>query len=123
VLFARWADKLGAVASEVGQRHGVRALPVRGDMLSAADVDPLRAAIQREFGGLDILVLNTGRAPNPLRTTMEETDEARRHEAYNNQLWGAIQVAKTVLPLMLGGGWGRVVAVTSARRRPKPAGS
>jgi 3-oxoacyl-[acyl-carrier protein] reductase len=121
VLFARSADKLDAVASELRQKHGVRALPVRGDMLAAADVDSLRAAIQREFGGLDILVLNTGRAPNPLRATLEETEEARWHEAYNNQLWGAIQVAKTVLPLMLGRGWGRVVAVTSASvKSPMP---
>jgi 3-oxoacyl-[acyl-carrier protein] reductase len=121
VLFARSADKLEAVAGEIRQRHGVRALAVPGDMLVAASVETLRAAIQREFGGLDILVLNTGRAPNPLRATLEETEEARWHEAYDNQLWGAIQVAKTVLPLMLGRGWGRVVAITSASvKSPMP---
>ncbi|GAA4347191.1 SDR family oxidoreductase [Variovorax defluvii] len=121
VLFARSADKLQAVAAEIEDQHGVRALPVSGDMLSSEDVERLRASVQQAFGGLDILVLNTGRAPNPLRATLEETEEARWHEAYNNQLWSAIQVAKTLLPLMLGRGWGRVVAITSASvKSPMP---
>ncbi|NYE23153.1 SDR family oxidoreductase [Pigmentiphaga litoralis] len=121
VLFARSADALQTVADEIAGTHGVRVLPVRGDMLSSADVDALAAAIAAEFGGLDILVLNTGRAPNPLRATVDETEEARWHAAYNNQLWGAIQVAKTVIPLMRGRGWGRIVAITSASvKSPMP---
>jgi 3-oxoacyl-[acyl-carrier protein] reductase len=121
VLFARSADKLQAVAGEISDKHGVRALAVAGDMLSGDDVSALAAAVQREFGALDILVLNTGRAPNPLRATLDESEQARWHEAYNNQLWGAIQVANGVLPLMLGRGWGRIVAITSASvKAPMP---
>jgi 3-oxoacyl-[acyl-carrier protein] reductase len=114
VLFARSADKLQQAAAEIQDKYGVGALAVAGDMLSAADVDQLVASVQRERGGLDILVLNTGRAPNPLRATLDETEEARWREAYDSQLWGAIQVAKGVLPLMLGRGWGRLIAITSA---------
>jgi 3-oxoacyl-[acyl-carrier protein] reductase len=90
-------------------------------MLSAPDVDSLAAALQAEFGGLDILVLNTGRAPNPLRATLDETEESRWQEAYQNQLWGTIQVANSLLPLMLPRGWGRVIAITSASvKQPMP---
>ncbi|HSV77710.1 MAG TPA: SDR family oxidoreductase [Ramlibacter sp.] len=121
VLFARSADKLQAVAVEIEQQHGVRALPVCGDMLAAADVEALVATLRAEFGAPDILVLNTGRAPNPLRATLEESEEGRWNEAYQNQLWGAIQVAKNVVPLMLGRGWGRVIAITSASvKSPMP---
>lgn len=121
VLFARSADKLQAVAAEIEQAHGVRVLPVVGDMLAAADVQRLAAALQSEFGGLDILVLNTGRAPNPLRATVDETQEDRWHEAYHNQLWSVIQVVNHVLPQMTPRGWGRIVAVTSASvKQPMP---
>lgn len=121
VLFARSADKLQALAAEIEEAHGVRALPVAGDMLAAADAQRLAATLQSEFGGLDILVLNTGRAPNPLRATVDETDEARWHEAYHNQLWSVIQVVNHVLPQMTPRGWGRIVAVTSASvKQPMP---
>ncbi|MDR6860930.1 SDR family oxidoreductase [Variovorax guangxiensis] len=121
VLFARTAEKLEAVAAEIREKHGVKALPVAGDMLAQADVERLAAVIRHEFGGLDILVLNTGRAPNPLRATLEETEQQRWHEAYQNQLWGTIQVVNGVLPLMLDRGWGRVIAITSSSvKQPMP---
>lgn len=121
VLFARSTDKLQAVAAEIEGTYGVSVLAVTGDMLVRTDVERLATAVQEKFGGLDILVLNTGRAPNPLRATLEENEEARWHEAYQNQLWGAIQVASTVLPLMLKQGWGRVIAITSASvKQPMP---
>ncbi len=121
VLFARSADKLEVVAEEIRQRHAVQVLPVAGDMLVAGNVQALKDRIQQTFGGLDILVLNTGRAPNPLRATMDETEEERWHEAYRNQLWGTIQVATAMVPLITSSGWGRVIAITSASvKQPMP---
>jgi 3-oxoacyl-[acyl-carrier protein] reductase len=114
VLFARSAEKLQAVAREIEQKHGVRSIAVPGDMLVAADVERLASTLQSEFGGPDIVVLNTGRAPNPLRATLDESEEARWRQAYENQLWAVIQVAKSVVPLMLDRGWGRIIAITSA---------
>lgn len=114
VLFARSADTLEAVAREIAQQHGVKALAVPGDMRIAPDVDRLASVLQKECGGPDILVLNTGRAPNPIRAVLDETDEARWTEAYQTQLWSDILVVKAVVPLMLGKGWGRIIAITSA---------
>lgn len=120
VLFARSADRLQAVAHEIAQRHKVLALAVAGDMRAAADVGRLVRAL-KEAGGPDILVLNTGRAPNPIRATLKETEDARWQEAYQTQLWSAIQVVKSVVPLMLGKGWGRIIAITSASvKEPMP---
>jgi 3-oxoacyl-[acyl-carrier protein] reductase len=113
-LFARTGPKLAATAAEIAGAHGVRTLPVAGDMRDGADVTRLAASIRDAFGGLDILVVNTGRAPNPIRAAVDERDDARWHEAYQTQLWGAIQVTQAVLPLMLDRGWGRIVAITSS---------
>ncbi len=121
VLFARSASRLEDVAGEIERDYGVRARAVAGDMLVQADVERLAATLKSELAGPDILVLNTGRAPNPLRATLEELDESRWNEAYRNQLWGAIQVAINVVPLMVNRGWGRVIAITSASvKEPMP---
>ena len=114
VIFARSAEKLQGVAREISKQHGVKALAVVGSMLERADVAHLASEIKKAFGGIDILVLNTGRPPIPLRDAIDELDEDRWDEAYRTQLWSTINVAKTILPSMLGRGWGRVIAGTSA---------
>lgn len=113
VLFARSADKLQAVAKEIETQHGVQATAVAGSMLETADVQRL-ASTMTALGGPDIAALVTGRPPNPLRDTLDETDAARWTEAYQNQLWAVVQVMNAVAPLMLPRGWGRLIAVTSA---------
>ena len=121
VLFARSAAKLEEAANDIRQKHGVKALAVPGDMLVKPDVERLASAVAAEFGGPDILVLNTGRAPNPIRATLEESVESRWQEAYQNQLWGTIQVATSIVPLMRDRGWGRIIAITSASvKEPMP---
>lgn len=112
-LFARSADKLKVVAQELEQQHGVKAVAVPGSMLVTEDVQRLATTLQ-DLGGTDIVVLVTGRPPNPLRATLEENEEARWQEAYQNQLWSVIQVVNGVVPAMLKRGWGRIIAVTSA---------
>jgi 3-oxoacyl-[acyl-carrier protein] reductase len=114
VMFARSADTLRAKAADIEKLHGVRVLPVEGDMRKAADVDRLLAETQREFDGVDILVLNTGRPPVPMREVLDETEEERWQEAYETQLRGAIRVVGKVAPLLVARGWGRIVGITSA---------
>jgi len=121
ILFARSADKVAAVAEEIARDHGVAARAVVGDMLEPADVTRLADVVRECAGGLDILVLNTGRAPNPLWATLDENDAQRWQTAYQNQLGAVLQLARTVLPLMTGRGWGRIIAITSASvNQPMP---
>ena len=114
VMFARSAQTLQAKAQAIAQAHGVRVLPVVGDMRLAADVNRLMAQTVEAFGAPDILVLNTGRPPVPMREVLQENEEQRWQEAYETQLRGAIRVVSAVAPLMIQKGWGRIVGVTSA---------
>lgn len=114
VLFARSADKLKSVADGITREHGVRAVAKAGDMRVGSDVAALVEVVKAEFGGLDIVVLNTARPPNPIRETTEEVDMARWDEAYQNQLAGVLQVVSQTIPLITARGWGRVIAITSA---------
>ena len=121
VLFARSVDKLRAVAEELETMHKVRAVPVAGDLRSVEDIARLSDTMARTLGAPDILVLNTGRAPNPLRATLDESETPRWQQAYENQLLSVIQIANRVVPTMRGKGWGRIVAITSASvKEPMP---
>ena len=55
VLFARSADTLSAVAAEIAQKHGVKALAVAGDMRVAADIDRLADVLQKDAVDADCL--------------------------------------------------------------------
>jgi 3-oxoacyl-[acyl-carrier protein] reductase len=114
VLFSRSADTLRATALEIQKQHKVPVIAVAGNMSSESDIATLADRLRTEFGGLDILVLNTGRPPHPLRVVLDENDNARWNDAYRTQLWSATLVAREIVPLMLDRGWGRVVAITSA---------
>src|SRR5690349_17282559 len=73
MLFARTADKLQVVADEIERDFNVKAHTVVGSMLAADDVKRLAGRLEA-LGGLDIVVLVTGRPPNPLRDTLKETE-------------------------------------------------
>jgi 3-oxoacyl-[acyl-carrier protein] reductase len=121
VLFARTKTKLENLTREIEAKYGVKAYAFNGDMLNENDISQLALFLKDTFNGPDILVLNTPRPPNPLRSTVEETQSERWHEAYHNQLWSSIQLSNHVLPLMLHKGWGRIIAITSASvKQPMP---
>jgi 3-oxoacyl-[acyl-carrier protein] reductase len=113
VLFARSPDKLQQVQAEIEKAHAVRVTAVVGSLIESADIRKLAAVLERQSGP-DIVVLVTGRPPNPLRDAVDETELERWDEAYQVQLRSAIQLVNGIVPQMVAKGWGRVVAVTSA---------
>lgn len=121
VLSARGAQRIEETARELRARHHVDVHAVAGDMTVAADVARLREETQRRFGGLDILVLNTGRPPLPMSAVLAEKDPERWERAYRTQLLSVVLVVGALVPDLVARGWGRVVAVTSASvKQPMP---
>lgn len=114
VLYARSADKLEQLAQTLREERGVRVLAVAGSMLEQADVSRLFEAIETEFGRLDIVVLNTGRPPSPLRSAKDEVEKGRWDQSYETLLSGVVAVSQRAAGLMVAGGWGRMIAITSA---------
>lgn len=112
LLFARTEAKLQDAVAEFSQL-GVNARYIAGDMRLKQDVERLASAA-RAGGGADILVVNTGRPPQPMLEVLDEKDEQKWRDGYEVQLWGAIQVLSALVPPMMERGYGRVVAVTSA---------
>ncbi|MGE8453843.1 MAG: SDR family oxidoreductase [Pseudomonadales bacterium] len=119
-LFARDARRLAQASAQLQRAHGVRVDVCAGDITRPEDIARL-ARQAAESGGAQIIVLNTPRPPSPMRDFLQEDDDARWEQGYRQQLQGALQVLRILVPLLIGGGWGRVVAITSASiKQPMP---
>jgi 3-oxoacyl-[acyl-carrier protein] reductase len=120
LLFARNHDRLAAAQQQLRERHGVAVDVCAGDITQEADVDRL-AAQAEAIGGVQILVLNTPRPPSPMRDFLDEQEQARWDQGYQQQLHGALLVLRKIAPLVAQGGWGRIVGITSASiKQPMP---
>ncbi|WP_168787864.1 SDR family oxidoreductase [Paraburkholderia aromaticivorans] len=120
VLFARSQERLARTQQELRAKCGVQIDTVIGDITQAGDVNAL-ADMLAAGRGLDILILNTPRPPSPMREFLDETDDERWAQAYQDQLHGALLVLRRLTPLLVQKGWGRVVAITSASvKSPMP---
>jgi len=121
VLFSRTVESLQATAAEIEKQYNVPVLAVPGDMRCQADIERLVIELLQKFGGIDILVLNTGQPPKPRRDLLDEVEDAHWEEGYQTLLWGVILVTRKIVPLLLERGWGRVIAITSASvKNPMP---
>jgi len=120
LVFARNPERLAQCQQKLQGDHGVSVETFAGDIVSEADIDQLVAKAQ-EVGGVDILVLNTPRPPSPMRDFLDEQDQERWDQGYQQQLHGALLVLRKVVPLMTTSGWGRVIGITSASiKQPMP---
>jgi len=111
-LVGRAGERLDAAAARLG------ALAVPADLSTsdgpAAAVDAAVAA----FGGLDLLVVNSG-GPPPGR--FEELDEAAWQTAIDGTLWSAIRFLRAALPhLREGRAAAILVVLSSSVREPIP---
>ncbi len=89
---------------------GGDAIPIAGDVTSAADVREIADGALRQYGAIHILVNNAG----VLRTTpIIDIEEDEWDLVVNVSLKGAYLCTRAVLPSMQKAGWGRVVNFSS----------
>ena len=93
-------------------RAGVEALVVEGDMTREADVQALAQRIDREFGGLDVLVNNVG--DFVLSKRFEEFSDDEISRLYDLNLRHIFSVTRAMLPLLRKRGQGSsIVSISS----------
>jgi 3-oxoacyl-[acyl-carrier protein] reductase len=107
-MFARGREGLEREAERIG------GLAVRGDVRSAADLVRLVERTVEAFGGIDVLVNNSGGPPPG--TALELTDEAVE-EAVDLLLVSAVRLTNLCLPYLERSGRGRIVNITSSTVR------
>ncbi|MCE3287563.1 MAG: family oxidoreductase [Gaiellaceae bacterium] len=108
VMFARRRDLLERQAERIG------GLAVPGDVTSAEDLERLVSTAVDTYGGIDILVNNSG---GPPRTTAAELDAAKVEAAVELLLVSIVRLTGLCLPHLERSPAGRVVTVTSSSVR------
>ena len=105
VMFARRLDVLEREAERLGARA------VGGDVTNPADLERLVATALDAFGGVDVLVLNSG---GPPRTGALEITDEQVQGAVELLLLSAIRLVRLCRPHLEASGHGRVIAITSS---------
>jgi 3-oxoacyl-[acyl-carrier protein] reductase len=107
-MFARRRDALEREAERLA------ALPVRGDVRDPRDLRVLVDRTVAAFGGIDIVVNNSG---GPPRGTALETDVDAFESAVELLLLSAVRLTKLCLPRLEQSGRGRVINIASSSVR------
>lgn len=108
VMFARRRDLLEQQAERLG------GLAVPGDVTKAEDLERLVSAAVGTYGGIDILVNNSG---GPSRTTAAELDASKVEAAVELLLVSIVRLTGLCLPYLERSPAGRIVTVTSSSVR------
>jgi 3-oxoacyl-[acyl-carrier protein] reductase len=103
-MFARRREQLELDADRIG------ALAVRGDVTNVADLERLVAKTLEAFGGIDILVWNSGGPP--AGTAGDVTDDSLE-AAFELLLVPAVRLVRLCRPHLERSEAGRIVAITS----------
>jgi 3-oxoacyl-[acyl-carrier protein] reductase len=111
-MFARRRDILERDADRIG------ALAVRGDVTNAADLDRLVAKTVEAFGGIDIVVWNSG---GPPAGPASEITDLQLESAFELLLQPAVRLVRLALPHIRKSEAGRIVFITSITvKEPTP---
>jgi 3-oxoacyl-[acyl-carrier protein] reductase len=107
-MFARRRELLEREAERLG------ALAVRGDVTNPADLNRLVDRTLKAFGGIDILVNNSG---GPPRTPAVGLEDEQVEAAVELLLLSAIRLTRLCLPQLERGGRGRIINIESSSVR------
>src|SRR3989440_12519142 len=104
-MFARRREQLERDAERIG------ALAVRGDVTNAADIERVVSRTVEAFGGIDIVVWNSG---GPPPSTALEISDQQLEAAFELLLAPAVRPVRPALPHLKQSAAGRIVCITSA---------
>lgn len=107
-LTARSADRLDAVAQSINAKGRGRAISVPGDL--GRDAEAIHRAAEAAFGGIDILVANTGGPP--ARTALDAGPEEWSPQ-FDALVVPVLKIAARVLPGMRERRFGRIITIAS----------
>ena len=111
-ICSRSQQRLDAAMAEL-KAYGVKLLTVAADLLEAEAADRVMDVVDREWGGVQILVNNVGGGGRWGKEIVEDTDMRVWGEVYEKNAMAAVRFTRRALPHMRRGKWGRVVTITS----------
>ncbi|MFI6044677.1 SDR family NAD(P)-dependent oxidoreductase [Nocardia sp. NPDC051321] len=119
VIASRKLDGCVALADEVKNTHGRRALPVECNVSDWAQCDALVETVYTEFGRVDVLVNNAGLSP--LYPSLDQVSEALFDKVIGVNLKGPFRLSSLIGTRMAADGGGSIINISSIEAvRPAP---
>ena len=121
VLCGRTLKSLQETASEISKLGG-RAEAISCDVSELKSVQAMAAKVEQTFGQIDILVNNAG--VGGFATPLHEMTPEAWEKVLNTNLRGVFYCIRSLAPLMIRGGGGHIVNISSlAGKNPLPNGA
>jgi NAD(P)-dependent dehydrogenase (short-subunit alcohol dehydrogenase family) len=112
-VVARDRERAQAVVDEIAGQHGAEAaIAVAADVGNEADVRRAVTETDDAFGRVDALINNAGWMPPPSRVV--DADVGTLERVWRSNVLGCFLATKHYAPLMVRGGGGRIVYMSSA---------
>ncbi len=118
-ICAREEGELAAAAEEIRRAGGGEVLAVPADLTSPADIERVLAATVERFGGLDVLVHNSG---GPPMGSFPDLSDEQWYEGFETITMSFVRFVRGAVPHMRERGWGRIVGIQSSSVKEPVAG-
>ena len=118
-MCARHMPTLEAAAAEVAAATGAEVFAIAADLARRSDVERLVEQTVQHFGGIDILVTNSGGPKPGMFSALTESDW---RDGIDVLLMSVVHLCAAVLPHMKKRGGGRIINVTSISSKQPVAG-
>ncbi len=116
---ARGEEELEAAAARIRENTGAQVLAVTADLNEREEIERVVEATVERFGGLDVLVDNSG---GPARGAFADLDDDDWRAAFEVVTLNFVRFARAALPYMRARGWGRIVGIQSMSVKQPVAG-
>ena len=107
---ARNKERVETVAAKISEDFGVKAIGITVDVSSAGAIAAARERIEKEFGGIDVLINNAGTGTE--ETVMDSSDE-RWYAVWDLHVMSAVRTARAFVPYMRKRGGGVILNTAS----------
>jgi 3-oxoacyl-[acyl-carrier protein] reductase len=111
-ICSRSHERLAEAKRQLDQ-HGVDVLAIAADVLKAESIASVTDAVDRAWGGVDILVNNVGGGGRWGSEVIEETPLSVWEEVHQKNAGAAAAFTRWAIPAMRRKKWGRVIAIAS----------
>ena len=116
---ARGEAALLQAAERIRAETGAQVLAVPADLNEREGIEHVVAATVERFGGLEVLVNNSG---GPARGVFDDLEDSDWEEGFGVVTLNFVRFARAALPHMRARGWGRIVGIQSLSVKQPVAG-
>lgn len=107
---ARNSERLEKEALGIAEEYGVKTIGIKMDVTKPEDIENARIRIEKEFGGIDILINNAGTGTDE---TVMNSDDEQWYAIWDLHVMSAVRTTRAFVPCMKKRGGGVILNTVS----------